>query len=120
MLSDASCEESSVYEGAGYDEAFGLGDESEDFSPSLERETSAQSRDGDVESYAKGSEEVQDKGEDEVEEGKKGSGSENDDDTMIRMMMMVTRNPVKGLQWVLEITVLLFSLRIRPSTGFYL
>ena len=42
MSSDASCEESSVHEGAGYDEAFGSGDESEDFSPSSKRETSAQ------------------------------------------------------------------------------
>mgnify|MGYP006972316382 CR=1 FL=1 len=41
MSSDASCEESSVREGAGYDEAFGSGDESEDFSPSSEKETSA-------------------------------------------------------------------------------
>ena len=38
MLSDGSCEESSVREGVGYDEAFGSGDESEDFSPSSERE----------------------------------------------------------------------------------
>ena len=38
MSSDASCEESSVREGAGYDEAFGFGDESEDFSLSSERE----------------------------------------------------------------------------------
>ena len=36
------------------------------------------------------------------------------------MMMMVTRNPMKGLPWVPEITVLLFSLRIGPSTSFYL
>lgn len=50
MSSDASCEESSVREGAGYDEAFGLGDESEDFSPSSEREMSAQSPGRDVES----------------------------------------------------------------------
>ena len=35
------------------------GDESEDFSPSSERETSAQSPDSDVESYAEGSEEVE-------------------------------------------------------------
>ena len=49
MSSDASCEESSVREGAGYDEAFGSSDESEDFSPSSERETSAQSPNGDVE-----------------------------------------------------------------------
>ena len=72
MSSDASCEESSVCERAAYDETFGSGDESEDFSPSSERETSAQSPDGDVE----GSEEVE--GEDKV--GKEGSGSDGDDD----------------------------------------
>ena len=41
MSSDALCEESSVHEGAGYDEAFGSGHESEDFSLSSERGTSA-------------------------------------------------------------------------------
>ena len=58
--SDASSEESSVRERAGYDKAFGSGDESKDFSLSLERETSAQSPDSEVESYAEGSEEVGD------------------------------------------------------------
>ena len=76
MSNDASCEESSVREGVGYDETFGLGDEFEDFSPSLERETSAQSLDDDVESYAEGCKEVE--REDKV--GKKGSGSDGDDD----------------------------------------
>ena len=38
MSSDASCEESSVRKGAGYDEAFGSGNESEDSSIPLERE----------------------------------------------------------------------------------
>ena len=75
MSSDAMSEESSVHEGAGYDEAFGSGVESEDFSPSLERETSAQSPDDEDESYAEGSEEV---GVDKV--GKEGSGSDGDDD----------------------------------------
>ena len=70
MLSDASCEESSVHEGAGYDKAFGSGDESEDFSASSEREMSAQSLDGD-ESYTEG-------GEDEVEEGRGENGSDED------------------------------------------
>ena len=41
MSSDALSEESSVREEAGYDETFDSGDESEDFSPLLERETSA-------------------------------------------------------------------------------
>ena len=76
MSSDASCEESSVCERAAYDETFGSGDESEDFSPSSERETSAQSLNDDVKSYAEGSEEVE--GEDKV--GKEGSGSDGDDD----------------------------------------
>ena len=53
MPSDASCKESSIREGAGYDEAFGSGNESEDSSVPSERETSAQSPDGD-ESFAKG------------------------------------------------------------------
>ena len=52
MSSDAMSEESSVHEGAGYDEAFGSGVESEDFSPSSRRETSAQSLDGEDECYA--------------------------------------------------------------------
>ena len=75
MLSDALSEESSVREGAGYDETFGSGDESEDFSPSSKREMSAQSLDGKDEGYAEGSEEV---GVDEV--GKKGSGGDGGDD----------------------------------------
>ena len=76
MSSDALCEESSIREGAGYDKAFGSSDESEDFSPLSERETSAQSPDGNVKSYTEGSEEVE--GEDKV--GKKGSRSDGDDD----------------------------------------
>ena len=67
MLSDVMSEELSVREGASYDEAFSSSDESEDFSPSLGRETSAQSLDGEDESYTKGSEEVG------VEVGKEGS-----------------------------------------------
>ena len=60
-------EESLVREGTGYDEAFGSGDESEDFSSSLGRETSAQSLDSEEECYAEESEEV------EIEVGKEGS-----------------------------------------------
>ena len=67
MSSDAMSEESSVHEGAGYDEAFGSGDESKDFSPSSGRETSAQSLDGEDKHYAEESEEV------EIEVGKEGS-----------------------------------------------
>ena len=39
MSSDVLSEELSVHEGAGYDETFGSGDESEDFSPLSKRET---------------------------------------------------------------------------------
>ena len=66
MSSDALCEESSVRKRAGYNEAFGCGDESEDFLPSSERGTSAQSPDGD-ESYIEG-------GKDEVEKGREVEG----------------------------------------------
>ena len=69
MSSDATCEESSVCKGAGYDEAFGSGNESEDFSPSSERETSAQSPDGN-ESYTERVNEVEEeRGEDGGEGG---------------------------------------------------
>ena len=73
MSSDAMSEESSVREGAGYDEAFGLGDEFEDFSPSLGRETSTQSLDGEDKCHAKESEEV------EIEIGKEGSWVDGED-----------------------------------------
>ena len=73
MSSDAISEKSLVREGAGYDEAFGLGDESEDFSPSSGREMSAQSLDGEDKCYAEESEEV------EVEEGKEGSWVDGED-----------------------------------------
>ena len=66
MSSDASYEESSVNEGAGYNEAFGSGDESEDFLPSSERGTSARSPDGN-ESYTEG-------GEDKLEKGREDEG----------------------------------------------
>ena len=75
MSSNALSEELSVREGAGYDETFSSGDESEDFSPSSERETSAQSLDGEDKGYAEGSEEV---GVGEVE--KEGSWSDGGDD----------------------------------------
>ena len=41
MSSDEKSEQSSVCDGMGYDEVFGLGDEFEGFLHSLERETSA-------------------------------------------------------------------------------
>ena len=52
MSSDTMSEESSVFEGAGYDEAFDSSDESKDFSPSSGREMSTQSLDGEDEGYA--------------------------------------------------------------------
>ena len=87
MSSDAMSEELSVREGVGYDEAFGSGDESEDFSPSLGRETSAQSLDGEDECYAEESEEVEvevGKEEslvdgDDAHDGEEGDGDEDDD-----------------------------------------
>ena len=74
ISSDAMSEESSVREGAGYDEAFGSGDESKDFLPSSGREMSAQSLDGEDAGYAEGNEEVG------VEVGKEGSWGDGVDD----------------------------------------
>ena len=118
MSSNVMSEESSIHKGAGYDEAFDSGDESEDFSPLLGRETSAQSLDGKDEGYVEGSEEVG------VEVGKKGSWGDGVM-TMTRRMVTMTRrmmerNLMKGPQWVLKTTVPLFFLRSRPSTSFYL
>ena len=73
MSSDAMSEESSVREGASYDEAFGAGVEFEDFSPSLGRETSTQSLDSEDECYAEESEEV------EIEVGKEESWVDSGD-----------------------------------------
>ena len=76
-------EQSSVHEGAGYDEAFGLGVELEDFSPSSGREMSAQSLDGKDECYAEdleievGKESWIDGG--DAPEGEENDGGESDD-----------------------------------------
>ena len=79
MSSDASCEESSVQEGAGYDETFGSRNESEDFSVPSERETSAQSPNGD-ESFAEGDkDEERGDGDDENEMDVDGDNSDRDE-----------------------------------------
>ena len=54
MSSDASSDQSSVHDGVGYDKVFGLGQESDNFSESSGRETSAQSPSDDVEDYVVG------------------------------------------------------------------
>ena len=77
MSSDAMSEESSVREGAGYDEAFGSGVESEDFSPSSGRETSAQSLDGEDECYAEDLE-IEVGKESWIDSGDAPDGEEND------------------------------------------
>ena len=83
MSSDTMSEESSVREGAGYDEAFGSGVKSEDFSHSSGGEASAQSLDGEDEFYAKESEEVEievGKEESRVDGGDAPDGEEGDGD----------------------------------------
>ena len=79
MSNDASCEESSIHKGAGYDEAFGSGDESEDFLPSSERGMSARSPDGD-EGYTEGGKDEVEKGRGE-DEGVKGDINVDGDDS---------------------------------------
>ena len=79
MSSEATIEQSSVCEGAGYDEVFGSSYEAEDFSWSSERVTSAQFPDNDVESYdEENDEEVVN--EDEVEEGDESDRDDSDGD----------------------------------------
>ena len=117
MSSDASCEESSVREGAGYDEAFGSSDESEDFLPSSERGTSARSPDGD-EGYTEGGKDEVEKGRGE-DEGVEGDINVDGDDSN-RDDSDEDEGPSERFQRDLEITVLSFSLRIGPSTNFYL
>ena len=79
MSSEVTSEQSSVCEGVGYDEVFGSSHEAEDFSWLLERETSAQSPDNDVESYDEENEEEV-VNEDEVEEGDESDGDDDDGD----------------------------------------
>ena len=79
ISSDAMNEQSSVREGAGYDEAFGSGVESEDFSPSSGRETSAQSFDGEDECYAEDLE-IEVRKESWIDGGDAPDGEENDGD----------------------------------------
>ena len=73
MSSDVTSEQSSVRDGVSYDEVFGSSHESKGFSRSSKRETSAQSPNGDVESYVEGNEEEvvdEDEGEEESDEDK--------------------------------------------------
>ena len=79
MSSDAMSEQSSVREGVGYDEAFGSGVESEDFSPSSGRETSAQSLDGEDECYVEDLE-IEVRKESWIDGGDAPDGEESDDD----------------------------------------
>ena len=54
MSSDASNDQSSVRDEVGYNEVFGLGQESDSISESSGRETSAQSPSDDIEDYVEG------------------------------------------------------------------
>ena len=76
MSSDASSEQSSVRNGAGYNKVFGLGQESDDFSTSSRREMSAQSPKGGVEDYVEG---IEGKVVGEVEGERESDGDEEED-----------------------------------------
>ena len=80
MSSEVTSEQSSIRERVGYDEVFSSSHEPKDFSWSLERETSAQSPDDDVESYdEENEEEVVD--EDERERDSDGDEDEGDEES---------------------------------------
>lgn len=82
MSSDTSSDQSSVRDGAGYDEVFGSCDESGSFSWSSERKSSAWSPDEEVGSHGnEGQEEVVDEGGDVEEEEKRDTdGDEGDEE----------------------------------------
>ena len=88
MSREATSEQSSICEGAGYDKVFGLGHELEEgFSWLLERETSAQYSDKEMESCG-GEEEVVNEGKDEDDEDKKG---QRERERVMGMKMTVMR-----------------------------
>ena len=76
MSSDASSDQSSIRDEAGYNEVFGSGQESDGFSESSGRETSAQSPSNDVEDYVEG---VREKVVGEVEGERESDGDEEKD-----------------------------------------
>ena len=80
MSREATNEQSSVREGTGYDEVFPSGHELEEgFSWSLERETSTQPSDKEMESYGEKNEVVSEgEKEDDKEEGRESDGDESD------------------------------------------
>ena len=113
MSSDAMSEELLVRKGAGYDEAFDSRVESEDFSPSSGRETSAQSLDGEDECYAEDL---------EIEVGKESwvdGGDAPNGRRMTATRVTIGKGLARGPQQVLEITVPLFFPRSGLSTDFY-
>ena len=113
MSSDAMSEELLVREGAGYDEAFDSRVESEDFSPSSGRETSAQSLDGEDECYAEDL---------EIEVGKESwvdGGDAPNGRRMTATRVTIGKGLARGPQQVLEITVPLFFLWSGLLTNFY-
>ena len=82
MSSDVSSDQLSVRNGAGYDEIFGSSQESDGFSESLGRETSAQSPSDDVEDYVEGvGEKVVGEVEGERESGGDGVKDEGDEES---------------------------------------
>ena len=94
MSIEATSEQSSIREGAGYDEVFPLGYEpDEGFSLSSKRETLAQSSDEEVESRG-GEDEVVSEGENEDDDGE--GGRESDEDENIGEEEVLESNSVSS------------------------
>ena len=77
MSSDVSSDQSLIRDGAGYDEVFGSGKESDGFSESSGREMLAQSPSNDVEDYVEG---VGEKVVGEIEGARENDGDEEEDE----------------------------------------
>ena len=101
MSSDTSCEESSVREGAGYDETYGSGDKS-DFSLPLERERRRHNLLTLMRVWLR-----------EIRMRREGM-----EWMLTKRRATGLRDPVKEPRRVPEITVPSFFLRIGPSTNF--
>ena len=109
MSSDAQSEQSPVRDGAGYDEVFGSGQESDDFSESSGRKTSAQSPSDDVEDYVEG---VEEKVVGKVEGERERDGDEEEDEGDEESYKEASVSPGGNRPSSFP--------RIGPSTNFYL
>ena len=100
MSREATSEQSSVREGAGYEEVFPSGHEPEEgFSWSSERETLTQSSDEEMENY--GEDEVVSEGEDEDDKEERRESDEDENDGDEEVIESTSGSPVDDHPFIL-------------------